>query len=203
MSLEQEIKLTFSQDDELELAHLTWLKPYIASEVHQQHLVSDYYDTPQLDLIKSGVGLRLRNDNGHWLQTVKSTGRVVDGLHERQEWEWPLDEAEFDLMLLQQTPLKTMIEDEKIWPKVIKIFTTDFLRLAIQLKLDNNTEVELAYDRGRVSNDEKQTKIHEIELELKSGSIDEMKRLAQLFCQQLNMQPNESSKAKLGYELLV
>jgi triphosphatase len=202
MSLEQEIKLAVNQDDEIELTHLTWLKPYIVSDVHQQHLVSDYYDTPQLDLIKSGVGLRLRNDNGEWMQTVKSSGRVVDGLHQRQEWEWRLEKAEFDLTLLKQTPLKMMIEDQHIWPKVINVFTTDFHRMAIQLKLGNNTEVELAYDRGRVYSDQKQTEIHEIELELKSGSIEEMTILAQLFCERLNVRPNESSKAKLGYELL-
>jgi inorganic triphosphatase YgiF len=44
--------------------------------------------------------------------------------------------------------------------------------------------------------------IHEIELELKSGSLEAMQQLAALCCEHLNVQPNSSSKAKIGYELI-
>ncbi len=200
--LEQEIKLALTQDEVLDLSSLEWLKPFIVSGIHQQHLISDYFDTPQLNLIKSGVGLRLRNDNGNWLQTVKCTGQVVDGLHQRQEWEWPLEQAEFDVTLLKQTPVKDIIDKPAIWSQVTKLFTTDFKRQAIQLTLADDTQVELAYDLGRVYSGDKQTPIHEIELELKSGSIETMKSLATQFCERLDVVANDASKAQLGYALL-
>lgn len=202
MSLEQEIKLALTDDITLDLSTLSWLKPFVVSDIHTSRLVSDYFDTPQLDLINSGVGLRLRNDNGSWWQTVKATGHVVDGLHQRQEWEWPLAEAQFDLSLLRQTPLETAIENETVWPQVDKIFTTDFERQALQLKLEDDTEVELAYDRGSVYSSQRQAAIHEIELELKSGSVASMKTLAELLREKLNVEYNASSKAKIGYELI-
>ena len=202
MSLEQEIKLALTDEVAIDVASLTWLEPLIVSDIHSTQLVSDYFDTPQLDLIRSGFGLRLRNDSGRWWQTVKATGQVVDGLHQRQEWEWPLPEAAFDLDLLKQTPLEKTIDDQLVWPKVDKIFTTDFQRQAIQLQLSDNTEIEFAYDRGRVYSKHKQAPIHEIELELNSGSLDSMKQLAELFFSKLNVQYNQSSKAKIGYELI-
>lgn len=202
MSLEQEIKLALTDYKKLNLTELEWLKPFVASDVHHQHLVSDYFDTPQLDLIKSGVGLRLRNDNGSWFQTVKATGQVVDGLHQRQEWEWPLSAPEFDLELLKTTPVKDSIENQAIWSRLTKLFTTDFHRQAIQLTLSDKTHVELAYDVGRVYTKQKELPIYEIELELKSGSITEMKKLAELFCSKLNVEYSDNSKAKMGYQLI-
>lgn len=202
MSLEQEIKLALTDDNELDLFLLHWLEPFIASDIQSARLVSDYFDTPQLDLIKSGAGLRLRNDNGRWWQTVKATGQVVEGLHQRQEWEWPLAGAEFDIELLKQTPLTPLINNPAIWTQLAHIFTTDFQRKTIQLLLKDSTEIELAYDRGRVYSEQKQVAIHEIELELKSGSIASMKALAEQFCEKMNLKYNESSKAKIGYELI-
>jgi triphosphatase len=175
MSLEQEIKLALTDNQELDISYFDWLKPFIDSEVYVSKLVSDYFDTPQLDLIKSGFGLRLRNDNGDWWQTVKATGQVVDGLHQRQEWEWPLVEAAFDLELLKQTPIKAAIADQLLWSQVEKIFTTDFQRQSLQLHLPDGTHVEFAYDRGRVYSNQAEADIHEIELELKSGSLEAIK----------------------------
>jgi triphosphatase len=202
MSLEQEIKLALTDNQELDISGIDWLKPFSDSEVSVSKLVSDYFDTPQLDLIKSGFGLRLRNDNGDWWQTVKATGKVIDGLHQRQEWEWPLAEANFDLELLKQTPIKAAIDDQLLWSQVEKIFTTDFQRQSLQLNLSDGTHVEFAYDKGKVYSNQADVDIHEIELELKSGSLEAMQQLAELCCEHLNVKPNSSSKAKIGSELI-
>ena len=171
MSLEQEIKLQVVNDNIIDLAAIDWLKPFWQSEPVVQQLVSTYFDTPDLYLIKHGVGLRLRKVENQWLQTVKCTGQVQDGLHQREEWEHALSSDKFDLIQLKQTPLADMIDDEKIWPKLQSVFTTDFERQTIQLELADNTLVELAYDRGEVRTDNSAVPIHEIELELKTGSV--------------------------------
>ncbi|MBL4638005.1 MAG: CYTH domain-containing protein, partial [Proteobacteria bacterium] len=58
MSLEQEIKLQVVNDNIIDLAAIEWLKPYWQSILLTQQLVSTYFDTPDLYLIKHGVGLR-------------------------------------------------------------------------------------------------------------------------------------------------
>jgi len=202
MSLEQEIKLQVVNDNIIDLAAIGWLKPFWQSELLTQQLVSTYFDTPDLYLIKHGVGLRLRQVGKQWLQTVKCTGQVKDGLHQREEWEHELDSDKFDLTQLKQTPLAEMIEDVEIWPKLQPVFTTDFERQTIQLELADKTQIELAYDRGEVHTDTAAEPIHEIELELKTGSIESLKQLAEELVKLLPVQYHDESKAHRGYRLV-
>ena len=200
--LEQEIKLQVIGDEKLDIAGLAWLADYHPSDERVEHLVSTYFDTPQLELVKSGVGLRLRCIDTTWFQTVKSTGQVVDGLHQRQEWEHRLAQPEFDLPLLQQTALAPLIADSALWRRVKPAFTTDFIRNSWQLSMTEHTHVELAYDFGKVYSEAREQPIHEIELELKAGSVEQMKQLAQQFLQALPVQYSSVSKAQQGYQLL-
>ncbi|OUR71778.1 hypothetical protein A9Q78_09055 [Methylophaga sp. 41_12_T18] len=202
MILEQEIKLQVSSEQQIELAELTWLKQFKQVSSQQKRLVSTYYDTPELSLIKQGTGLRLRNDNGDWWQTVKCTGQVKNGLHQREEWEHPLSSELFDLERLKQTPVKSVIADAALWSTIQPVFTTDFNRLEVLFELANNTLVELAYDVGRVYTAQAEEGIHEIELELKQGSIDELKQFAELFVQNVAVDYHDESKAHRGYRLV-
>lgn len=202
MSLEQEIKLQVEGDELIDLTKLDWLKPYWQSALVSQHLVSTYFDTAELYLIKNGVGLRLRKVENQWLQTVKCTGQVKDGLHQREEWEHELSSDAFDLEKLKQTPLKLMIDDADIWPRLTPVFTTDFERHTIQLELADKTQVELAYDRGEVRTEILAEPIHEIELELKNGSVESLKFLAEQCVKQLSVEYHDESKAHRGYRLV-
>lgn len=202
MSLEQEIKLQLQNDDNIDLSQLDWLKPFWLSPPRRQHLVSVYFDTPDLYLIEHRVGLRLRNNDGQWLQTVKCSGQVKDGLHQREEWEHRLSTDQFDLELLKQTPLVDMIDDPAIWSKLKPVFTTDFERQTLQLSLPDKTEVELAYDRGEVRTQTLAEPIHEIELELKNGSVESLKLLAEQCIKQLSVEFYDESKAHRGYRLI-
>lgn len=200
--LEQEIKLNVQTDAPLDLMALPWLAQFNPADACLEHLVSTYYDTPTNELLKYGAGLRLRCVGGQWFQTVKCSGEVVDGLHRRQEWEQALEQPVFNLEKLQQTALAELIVDMDLWQRVEPVFTTDFMRHSWQLTLPQQTQVELAYDRGKVIAGDKTWPIHEIELELKSGSVDEMKQLAEQFFNTLAVTYSDTSKAERGYRLV-
>jgi inorganic triphosphatase YgiF len=202
MNLEQEIKLQIIGNDVIDLTKLDWLKKYCQFKPKKQRLVSTYFDTLELHLINQGVGLRLRNENGRWLQTVKCTGQVKNGLHQREEWEHVLTSKQFDLIQLKQTPLEEMIDDPTIWPRLKPVFTTDFERQTLQLSLPDKTEVELAYDRGEVRTETFSEPINEIELELKQGSVKSLKLLAEQCVKQLSVEYHDESKAHRGYRLV-
>jgi len=95
-----------------------------------------------------------------------------------------------------------MIEDPAIWPTLKPVFTTDFERQTLQLTLSDKTEVELAYDRGEVRTDNLAEAIHEIELELKQGSVETLKLLAEQCVKQLSVEYHDESKAHRGYRLV-
>lgn len=202
MILEQEVKLQVQGENKLDLRSLTWLCSLAEDKFEMQRLISIYYDTPDNYLMAQGLGLRLRNKGGQWLQTVKTSGHAESGLHQRQEWEDVLEKEAFDLVKLKQTPLKVIIENETIWSKLEPIFTTDFKRETLQITLEENTQIEFAYDYGKVAAKQLSTPIHEIEMELKTGSVEQLMRFANKVATQLKLSPSDCSKAQLGYQLL-
>ncbi len=202
MILEQEIKLQVIGERKLDLRSLTWLCSQAEADIETQRLVSTYYDTPDQSLMAQGLGLRLRNKGGQWLQTVKTSGNAEKGLHQRQEWEHTLDEALFDLAKLKQTPLKIFIENQQIWSTIEPLFTTDFNRETLQIQLEDGTEIEFAYDYGKVSAKQHSTSIHEIEMELKSGSIEQLTQFGDRVAERLGLEPSNTNKAQLGYQLI-
>lgn len=201
MSLEQEIKLQVTQAESLLLHEIDWLKKRLIQDVYQQHLLSTYFDTADKALMKFGVGLRLRQIGEQWLQTVKCSGKASSGLHERQEWEHELEAPEFDFERLAETAIAPLLEQEQVWNAIQPVFTTEFERDVWLLRLEADTVVEMAYDRGEVRAGDKQTPIHEIELELKQGQIDICQKLADQLKAALPLEYSNISKAGLGYGL--
>ena len=202
MALEQEVKLVVTSDDKLDLSLLPELLKMADGQIVSDHLVSTYFDTDDLYLSKQGLGLRMRQINEHYLQTVKTSGSVKDGLHQREEWEYDLAGPEWDLASLKLTPLATIIDNAEIWSTLAPLFTTDFWRETLQLTLADGTKIELAYDRGEVRSGSLNTNIHEVELELKAGDSRQLGILATTLCQQLPVSPSDISKAQMGYELV-
>jgi len=201
MSLEQEIKLKVMQEAKLDLSALAWLSELLQSKPYMQHLLSTYFDTPDRALIQFGVGLRLRQIDQQWLQTVKCSGEAKDGLHQRKEWEHKIAGPVFDELLLAETDLAPLLNNKAVWESIAPVFTTDFERLVMPLVLDDGTEIEMAYDRGVVRAGQKQQKIHEIELELKRGDIKQCQQLAESLKRSLALEYSDISKARQGYNL--
>lgn len=201
MSLEQEIKLRVLSEDKLDLSALSWLTGFADGKIETYHLMNTYFDTADNQLLKQDLGLRLRQKDEAFLQTVKTAGIAINGLHQRDEWEYELESADWDLEKLQQTPLAPIINNADLWATLQPIFTTDFVRETLQISLPGNTIVELAYDRGQVATGELVDTIHEIELELMTGSVEQLKKLATLVCSQLEVRRSNSSKAQQGYRL--
>lgn len=202
MSLEQEIKLHVLSEDKLDLSALSWLTGFADGKIETHHLMNTYFDTADSQLLKQDLGLRLRQKNEVFLQTVKTAGIAIDGLHQRDEWEHELKSADWDLEKLQQTPLAPIINNADLWATLQPIFTTDFVRETLQISLPENTTVELAYDRGQVAAGELVDTIHEIELELMTGSVEQLKQFATFVCSHLAVKPSDSSKAQQGYRLV-
>jgi inorganic triphosphatase YgiF len=201
MSLEQEIKLVVNNTVKLDLLSMTWLTDLAEGKIETKRLTNTYYDTPDLHLIKHELSLRMRHNGDAWFQTVKTSGITTEGLHQRDEWEHELLDGNWDLEMLKQTPLAVMINDSELWSQLQPVFTTNFVRETLQLSLPNTTKIELAYDWGQVISGDLAEPIHEIELELKSGSIEQLKQLAAKFCQQLSVTPSNINKAQRGYKL--
>ena len=162
-----------------------------------QRLENTYFDTPSLDLNKAKVALRIRTKNDRLIQTLKTKGESVNGLHVRGEWEWDLEQAILDGELLKACEgWSADIDVESLVP----VFKTDFDRHQADVNWKGST-FELAYDRGQVISKDKTAPIHEVELELKDGDASLLLELKSKLESAFPLKAHDISKAEAGYEL--
>src|SRR5690606_42040538 len=172
MANEIELKLCVTAAGLHHLRH-HWLPSQVEQQIEPQPLVNTYYDTPQLLLNQRKVALRLRENKGQFIQTLKTKGQSVGGLHQRGEWEWEVAEPRLYPELLAGTAFPAEVPVAELVP----IFRTDFERTAVLLRRGDSL-IELALDEGWVIAGEHKAPILEVELELRQGSVTELVELA-------------------------
>ena len=179
----------------------------------QASLKNCYFDTPALDLARSDMGLRIRSLGALYEQTIKTSGRVFSGLHQRPEYNIAFTHRQAQtgpvLSLFPATIWLPGQDPVRIQSKLSAIFTTDFHRTSWTLDMGSGSVIELVLDTGLISvmgsDINRQAKIAEFELELLSGSgpgaTHALIALAELLCRHFKLRPGLKSKAARGYAL--
>jgi len=165
----------------------------------RRKLTSIYYDTPEQQLRRAGVALRLRRDGKAWLQALKSESAPGGGLAARAEWEMPVQGKALDLGAFPHDEIRmaTGVDLASLARRLRPMFETRFTRRSGLLELPGKGSAELAIDRGFIVAARRREPISEVELELKSG---EPRGLLQLG-EQLALPLAYESKAERGYRL--
>lgn len=194
---EIELKLDVPSDqvDQLDrLPLLRWTKPE-----ESKALVSVYFDTAKQKLRRSGLSLRVRRANGHYVQTVKMRGGRSVGLFERNEWECDVADGRPDLDAALDTPLAPLL-NKKLRRNLKPLFETRVRRRSYPLR-KHDSEIELTVDRGKVVAAGRSSPLCEIELELKKGKPADLFELAGAIGKVLPVALASKSKAGRGYDL--
>ena len=162
----------------------------LRGKVERHKLRATYYDTPDAALAARRIVLRLRQEDGQWVQTAKAPG---EGLLARLEHNAPLQTVPGErpvprIERHRDTPLAALIQDALQQPTaeaadacLQPVYTTDVQRMARSMRT-GNAQVELAFDRGTISALDRQRPVCELEIELKSGSQRALVELAQRWC---------------------
>ena len=200
METEIELKL-FVSSDSLHLIQekITSLK---IVEMKEQDLRNIYYDTPDLLLRKNDMGLRVRQNKEGFVQTLKTAGRVIAGLHQRPEYNVPCENTIPNIALIPREAWPYGLDLEALQKQLFPLFSTDFNRQYGMVSMQDGTQIELAFDTGEVrSSETAREPICEIELELKSGKIDALFLLARELAKGGGLRLGNISKAATGYRL--
>lgn len=104
MAQEIELKFIVAQDGVETLREQ--LNALEAKHTPAGQLLNIYYETADNWLRRHDMGLRIRGDQGRYEMTLKIAGRVVGGLHQRPEYNIPLDKPE---QALERLPAE-------VWP---------------------------------------------------------------------------------------
>lgn len=202
MAQEIELKLNLSAAGAEALASHPLVARFQRAPAEVVWLSNRYYDTRDLALNRHAVALRIRRQGARYIQTLKTRGQAVGGLHQRGEWEWELERDELDIQCLPAGALPEGVAVTDLEP----LFSTDFERRHWLLEVQDfggQADIEMALDRGWVVSGERREPLRELELELKSGSPEVLLALARRFATEVPLQVNDLSKAERGYRLAV
>lgn len=198
MANEIELKLSLPEQAQGLLLRQSVLKRAVSRQSHQ--LVNLYYDTPALSLHKRGIALRLRKQGRIWLQTVKCAGSSAAGLTSRPEWETPYA-GHFDFAAIDDPEVRRWLDRPSLRKRLAPLFETSFRRSTWRFEPAPGCVFHLMLDRGWVAAAGRREPISEVELELESGEVNELFKLAQTLADRLPLVPQILSKAERGYRL--
>ncbi len=164
-------------------------------------LYSVYFDTPELDLWRQGVTLRLRRAGGRWLQTVKSAGSARAGLHRRRELESEIAGPLPDFDRVRDGDLAGIFASPRLRSHLKPVFVTEFTRSSRILDLGPEVVVEAALDRGEIRSGDRAAPVSELELELRKGAAWHLYELALKLLDAVPLAVENRSKAERGFAL--
>ena len=200
MENEIEIKLIVSKNIEANLEKFS--KNQNVKIVSQHHeLANIYFDTEQKQLREWDIGLRIRVNGSHIEQTIKTSGEIIGGLHQRPE---------YNIDIVGKSPLLNLFP-QHIWPKNCKLsqlqepikplFSTDFNRNSMMMIFTDGSVVDMVFDQGFISANDKKIEICEVELELVKGKPQLLFNLAEQLSSISPVRFGTVSKAARGYQL--
>ncbi|MDX1737142.1 MAG: CYTH domain-containing protein, partial [Alphaproteobacteria bacterium] len=171
------------------------------------NLLAVYYDTIEQDLRNTKVALRIRKENGKYIQTFKAS--VVSAsedkslgaaISRRVELNFPVLGTKLDLDLLRGDPdaeeVFRNIEISNLKP----VFETHVRRTIRDIHFGSSI-IEMAIDSGEIIAGDKVAPIHEVELELIKGNEEEIYTLSELLAGRFSFKQGGASKAARGYML--
>jgi inorganic triphosphatase YgiF len=197
VAIETELKLHISPEHLQKLKRHPWLRSLSTTRSRNLKLYNIYYDTADLELHRLAMALRLRRVGKQFLQTLKGGGQVSAGLHQRNEWETsvPSEQLDFEALKACGGELPHGVRN-----RLQPVFITDFVRNVRLLKFEG-AEIELCMDSGEIRAGQSSCPISELELELKSGTPQQLFKLALVLFDIVPLQVEHTSKAEYGYLL--
>ncbi|MCR4669020.1 MAG: CYTH domain-containing protein [Clostridia bacterium] len=175
-----------------------------ADSESRMDMLAVYFDTEDHRLGREGITFRVRREGSRLVGTLKWNGSSEDGMHVREEINVPVRELEklrepdpgiFRQSEMFETLKKTI--GSRVLKKQIEI---EFVRRKI--RLDSGKVIcELSEDRGRVISGSKEAPISEVEIELYSGSREEMEKIGAELAAKYGLVPENRSKFKQGLDL--
>ena len=198
LATETELKLRISPAALRLLGAHRLLKGRAAPILKKLHTV--YFDTPECDLRRQGVTLRVRRDGRRWVQAVKDSATVRGGLHRRMEIETAISGPFPDCSGVTDARLAELFASPELRAALAPVFVTEFNRRTRLVDFEDAV-VEASLDRGEIRCGNRIAPLSELELELKSGPSWRLFELALALVEDVPLQPECRSKAERGYAL--
>jgi triphosphatase len=203
----EEVELKFlGPEDALERARrLPTLRKFARGRRFQtQNLRAIYYDTPDFALRDKGLILRVREEDGRFVQTVKSARNTNIASRSELNGEVPSREILLDAIGDKKTRRAVKAAAKK--SQLIPLFAVEVRRSSIALTPRRGISIEASIDHGTIKalgpKAGAAIPVCEYELELKKGNPGDLVDAARLLTTGLPLTLGTQSKAERGYSLV-
>ena len=198
MTIETELKFIASKEAVTRLAER--LNGCPGQHFEPRALANIYFETPDNQLRRWDMGLRIRGIDKKYEMTLKTRGQTLGGLHQRPEYNVDLTSDTLDIRLLPAGVWPEGTDVAALQQQLHPLFRTDFVR-EIWLINYAESQIEVAFDQGAVIAGELQVPLFEVELELKQGTRHDLMAFAFELVRDGGLRPGSLSKAARGYHL--
>lgn len=183
-------------------AFLTALSSLTPLPKPEQIFNDDYYiDTPGRSLYLLNYICRIRLSGKTAEFTAKSTNKIVNGLANREERNYPLKHSktyeEALLSLKEVFPFNNIKTEE-----LVNLFRITNNRKLYALTLQGGLKVEIALDNAVIYSGGKEKELKEIECELLEGGTEHFIKFLQVLTQKSGLQPAETSKVATAAKMM-
>lgn len=156
-----------------------------------------YYDTEEKFYQKHKIAYRVRQENNCFVATYKSGKVNTQGVFERVEINKKVTSLQADISVFSDVgEIWNLIKETK-GKKFIPIVITDFVRECIDINWFAS-KLEIALDCGFVQGNKRKSPICEVEIELKSGRMEDLLSLKNELSEKFDLQISTVSKYKKG-----
>jgi triphosphatase len=187
---EQELKLHVPKE-----AHAGVEKDLLRGRVTRMRLQAFYFDTPDRDLVRAKIALRLRREGEQWVQTLKMPG---ENALSRIEINHDRPSPDLDLSVYAAEPFAAVLA--KHAQALAICYETDVQRIFRQTRTDLGV-IEIALDTGLLRAGLVELPISEIEFELKRGELRAIFALGKKWQQAHGLILDARSKSERGDRL--
>lgn len=170
-----------------------------SAQAPQKYVFCDeYFDTPDLALMRSGVELRIRHSSRGRHALVRSHEPDVHAVMGHLEWEGAdIASESFEWITDEKTRQLLDTHQAKLQP-LFRIGQQRELRV---LRPRNEVEIEVVIDTGELRHESSCLPIAELSLRLRSGGFADLLTHAIELCDGLSFYPIGHSKSARGYAL--
>lgn len=192
-----EIELKFQIPESRRNALLKALDPKKAVQIP---LKAKYYDTPERHLARSHAALRQRLEGKVWVQTFKAARKNHIERFEHNAILGELEHApDLDLTIYHHdVEAQSLLQNALAGNTQLGLqFETDIQRTQRTLSF-NASEIEISLDIGYIRTASAEQDVHEVEFELKSGSIQDLLAFSFEWVKKYQLWLDVRSKAEIG-----
>ena len=204
-----EIELKYSIEDDsiirsiMEDRILTSIEKKNSRETLAMHAV--YFDTADGDLRKNHIAFRIRLEGSRYIATLKRRSTAEAGLHRREEINAPVTDHDFienpSISIFSGDELIDDISAEIKDRKLIPVIEMNFAREEFRIDYKRSI-MEVSVDQGDIITANGSCPICELEIELYSGSEEDLVKLGKQLQKSYDLKEENISKYARGLALL-